>query len=230
MRVLVIEDEVRLAATLQDLLELNGYTADVRHDGESGLDEALTGIYDVILLDVMLPRLDGFTVLRRLREAGSAVPVLMLTARSEVSDKVEGLDRGADYYLTKPFDPKELLACIRALTRRQPELRNLDLLEFGDLRLEKNSFALSRGERSVRLSRKEFDMMELLMLNRNLVLTKESLLLKLWGYESDAEDNNVEVYISFLRKKLTHLHSCVKIRTIRMVGYCLETEDTGKQG
>ena len=230
MRVLVIEDEVRLAATLQDLLELNGYTADVRHDGESGLDEALTGIYDVILLDVMLPRLDGFTVLRRLREAGGSVPVLMLTARSEISDRVEGLDRGADYYLTKPFDPKELLACIRALTRRQPELRNLDLLEFGDLRLEKNSFALSRGERSVRLSRKEFDMMELLMLNRNLVLTKESLLLKLWGYESDAEDNNVEVYISFLRKKLTHLHSCVKIRTIRMVGYCLETEEADKQG
>ena len=230
MRVLVIEDEVRLAATLQDLLELNGYTADVRHDGESGLDEALTGIYDVILLDVMLPRLDGFTVLRRLREAGSSAPVLMLTAWSEISDRVEGLDRGADYYLTKPFDPKELLACIRALTRRQPELRNLDLLEFGDLRLEKNSFALSRGERSVRLSRKEFDMMELLMLNRNLVLTKESLLLKLWGYESDAEDNNVEVYISFLRKKLTHLHSCVKIRTIRMVGYCLETEEADKQG
>ena len=230
MRVLVIEDEVRLAATLQDLLELNGYTADVRHDGDSGLVEALTGIYDVILLDVMLPRLDGFTVLRRLREAGGSVPVLMLTARSEISDRVEGLDRGADYYLTKPFDPKELLACIRALTRRQPELRNLDLLEFGDLRLEKNSFALSCGERSVRLSRKEFDMMELLMLNRNLVLTKESLLLKLWGYESDAEDNNVEVYISFLRKKLTHLHSCVKIRTIRMVGYCLETEEAGKPG
>ena len=113
MRVLVIEDEARLAATLQDLLELGGYTADVRHDGESGLDDALTGIYDVILLDVMLPKLDGFTVLRRLREAGNATPVLMLTARSEVSDKVEGLDRGADYYLTKPFDPKELLACVR---------------------------------------------------------------------------------------------------------------------
>ena len=116
MRVLVIEDEARLAATLQDLLELNGYTADVRNDGESGLDDALTGIYDVVLLDVMLPKLDGFTVLRRLRESGSAVPVLMLTARSEISDRVEGLDRGADYYLTKPFDPKELLACIRALT------------------------------------------------------------------------------------------------------------------
>ena len=229
MRVLVIEDEPRLAATLQDLLELEGYTADVRHDGEAGLDDALSSIYDVILLDVMLPKLDGFTVLRRLREAGNATPVLMLTARSEVSDRVEGLDRGADYYLTKPFNPKELLACVRALTRRQPELRNTDVLEFGGLRLEKNSFALSCGQRSVRLSRKEFDMMELLMLNRNLVLTKESLLLKIWGYESNAEDNNVEVYISFLRKKLAHLHAGVRIRTIRMVGYCLE-EDGASQG
>ncbi len=222
MRVLVIEDEPRLAATLQDLLELNGYTADVCHDGEAGLDNALTDIYDVILLDVMLPKMDGFTVLRRLREAGKATPVLMLTARSEVSDKVEGLDRGADYYLTKPFDPKELLACIRALTRRQPELRNTDALEYGGVKLDKSSFTLSCGERSVRLSRREFDICELLMLNRELVLTKESLLLKIWGYESEAEDNNVEVYISFLRKKLSHIHAKVRIRTIRMVGYCLE--------
>ncbi|MDO4315829.1 MAG: response regulator transcription factor [Oscillospiraceae bacterium] len=222
MRVLIVEDEVRLASTLQDLLELNGYTADVCHDGEAGLDNALSGIYDVVLLDVMLPRMDGFTVLRRLRSAGNAVPVLMLTARSEVSDKVEGLDCGADYYLTKPFEPRELLACVRALTRRQPELRNTDALEYGDLKLDKSSFTLLCGERSVRLSRKEFDMMELLMLNREIVLTKENLLLKIWGYESDAEDNNVEVYISFLRKKLEHLRSRVRIKTIRMVGYCLE--------
>ena len=222
MRVLIVEDEVRLASTLQDLLELNGYTADVCHDGEAGLDNALSAIYDVILLDVMLPKLDGFTVLRRLRAEGNATPVLMLTARSELSDRVEGLDCGADYYLTKPFEPKELLACIRALTRRQPELRNTDVLEYGDLKLVKNSFTLSCGDRSLRLSRKEFDMMELLMLNRELVITKENLLLKIWGYESDAEDNNVEVYISFLRKKLEHLHSTVKIKTIRMVGYCLE--------
>ncbi len=223
MRVLIVEDEVRLAATVQDLLELNGYTADVCHDGESGLDNALTGIYDVVLLDVMLPKLDGFSVLRRLRAEGSATPVLMLTARSEVTDKVEGLDCGADYYLTKPFEPRELLACIRALTRRQPEIRSTDAMEYSDLRLEKSSFTLFCGQRSVRLSRKEYDMMELLMLNRERVLTKETLLLKIWGYESDAEDNNVEVYISFLRRKLTHLHSLVRIRTIRMVGYCLET-------
>ena len=222
MRVLVVEDEVRLAATLQDLLEMNGYTADVCHDGETGLDNALSAIYDVIVLDVMLPRLDGFTVLRRLRAAGNPTPVLMLTARSELSDRVKGLDAGADYYLTKPFEPKELLACIRALTRRQPELRQTDTLACGDLRLEKNAFTLSCGDRSVRLSRKEFDMMEMLMLNQRMVVTKENLLLKVWGYESDAEDNNVEVYISFLRKKLEHLRSQVKIRTIRMVGYCLE--------
>ncbi len=222
MRVLVVEDEVRLAATLQDLLELNGYTADVCHDGEAGLDNALSAIYDVILLDVMLPKLDGFTVLRRLRAVGNTTPVLMLTARSEVRDKVQGLDSGADYYLTKPFEPKELLACVRALTRRQPELRNMDNLACGDLTLEKAAFTLSCGERTVRLSRKEYDMMELLILNQKQVLTKENLLLKIWGYESDAEDNNVEVYISFLRKKLEHLHSRVKIKTIRMVGYCLE--------
>lgn len=222
MRMLIVEDEVRLAATLQDLLELSGYTADVCHDGEAGLDNALSAIYDVILLDVMLPKLDGFTVLRRLREQGNTTPVLMLTARSETMDKVTGLDSGADYYLTKPFDPKELLACIRALSRRQPELRETDTVACGDLRLEQSSFTLSCGEKSVRLSRKEFDMMELLMLNRKMVITKEKLLVKVWGYESDAEDNNVEVYISFLRKKLEHLHSAVKIKTIRMVGYCLE--------
>ena len=222
MRVLIVEDEVRLADTLRDLLELDGYIADVCHDGESGLDSALTGIYDVILLDVMLPRLDGFSVLRRLRAEAVATPVLMLTARSEVTDRVEGLDAGADYYLTKPFAPKELLACLRALTRRQPELRMDDDFSYGDLRLDKTSFQLSCGERSVRLSRKEFDLLELLMRNREVVITKETILVKIWGYETDAEENNVEVYISFLRKKLDHLRSSVRIKTIRMVGYCLE--------
>ncbi|MDR3982674.1 MAG: response regulator transcription factor [Dysosmobacter sp.] len=226
MRVLIVEDEVRLAATLQDLMEMDGYTADTCHDGETGLDNALTGIYDVMILDVMLPKMDGFTVLRRLRAGGVSTPVLMLTARSEVTDKVTGLDCGADYYLTKPFEPKELLACIRALTRRQPELRPTDTLSCGDLTLAKNSFSLSCSGRSVRLSRKEYDMMELFMLNQKLVITKENLLLKIWGYESDAEDNNVEVYVSFLRKKLEHLHSQVKIKTIRMVGYCLEVPES----
>ena len=226
MRVLIVEDEVRLAETLRDLLELERYTADLCHDGESGLDNALSGIYDLVILDVMLPKLDGFSVLRRLRQQGSAVPVLMLTARSEVTDRVEGLDCGADYYLTKPFEPKELLACLRALTRRQPELRTSNTLTCGDLQLDPDSVTLSCGSRSVRLSRKESDMMELLMRNKQGVLPKETLLLKLWGYESNAEDNNVEVYISFLRKKLDHLRSTVRIKTIRMVGYCLETDET----
>ena len=226
MRSLVVEDEVRLAATLQDLLELNGYTADVCHDGESGLDNALTDIYDVIILDVMLPKMDGFTVLRRLRAEQNATPVLLLTARSEVGDRVEGLDCGADYYLTKPFEPKELLACVRALCRRQPELREEGVLRCGDLRLEQSSFSLFCGDKSMRLSRKEYDMMELLMRSQKNVVSKETLLVKVWGYESDAEDNNVEVYISFLRKKLEHLRSRVKIRTIRMVGYCLEFAET----
>ena len=224
MRVLIVEDEVRLAETLRDLLDTEHYAADVCHDGESGLDNALSDIYDLVILDVMLPKKDGFSVLRALRQEGKTVPVLMLSARSELSDRVEGLDCGADYYLTKPFEPKELLACVRMLTRRQPEQRVSNVLEYGDLRLEPDTFELAGGERSVRLSRKEFDMMELLLRSREMVLTKESLIVKLWGYESDAEDNNVEVYISFLRKKLEHLRSRVKIRTIRMVGYRLEQE------
>lgn len=226
MRLLIVEDEVRLADTLRQLLYRQGYTADVCHDGVSGLDNALTGIYDLVVLDVMLPGMNGFQVAQKLRSANVSAPVLMLTAKSSLDDRVHGLDCGADYYLTKPFEPKELLACIRALTRRQPELRPTDTLSCGDLTLEKNSFSLSCGGRSVRLSHKEYDMMELFMLNQKLVITKENLLLKIWGYESDAEDNNVEVYVSFLRKKLEHLHSQVKIKTIRMVGYCLEVPES----
>ena len=224
MRALIIEDEVRLAATLQDLLDLNSYTADICYDGESGLDNALTGIYDIILLDVMLPKLDGIQVIRQLRSSGNSTPVLMLTAKSELEHRVTGLDSGADYYLTKPFEPKELMACVRALTRRQPDLRAADTLQCGDLTLSYHAFSLACNGREVHLSRKEFDMMELLMRNGGIVITKETLLVKIWGYESDVEENNVEVYISFLRRKLAHLHSITKIRTIRMVGYCLETE------
>ena len=177
---------------------------------------------DILILDLMLPKKDGFTVLRELRRAGGTVPVLMLTARSELMDKVTGLDSGADYYLTKPFEPRELIACVRALSRRTPELREDESLTCGDLRLELPALTLWRGEENVRLSRKECDLLELLIRNRKLVLSKESILVKIWGYESEAEDNNVEVYISFLRRKLTRLHSTVRIRTIRMAGYCLE--------
>lgn len=226
MRILIVEDEVRLAATLAELLNRQGYTTDVCHDGLSGLDNAAGGIYDLVILDGMLPKLDGFSLLRQLRSGGNTTPVLMLTARSDVSDRVEGLDSGADYYLTKPFDVQELLACVRLLLRRSGgDTRSDDDIACGDLKLEQSTFLLRCGERSVRLSRREYDLMELLMRNYKLIVTKEQILLKVWGYDSDAEDNNAEVYISFLRRKLGHLHSSVKIRTIRMVGYCLEVEE-----
>ena len=225
MRILIVEDEKRLASTLAELLHRQGYTADVCNDGISGLDNARSGIYDLLVLDAMLPGMDGFTLLRELRSGGSSLPVLMLTARSELSDRVRGLDCGADYYLTKPFEPDELLACIRSLLRRGGgEAKTDDAIAFGDLRLEPGTFQLSCGERSLRLSRREYDMLELLLRSQGRVVPKEQLLLKVWGYDSDAEDNNVEVYISFLRRKLTHLHSAVSIRTRRMVGYYLEVE------
>ena len=225
MRLLIVEDEVRLADTLRQLLNRQGYTADVYYDGVSGLDNATTGIYDLMVLDVMLPGMNGFQVVKKLREAGVTTPVLMLTAKSDVSDRIHGLDCGADYYLTKPFEPEELLACIRTLLRRSGgQLQESDTLTWGDLSLERTTFTLSCAERAVRLSRREYDLMELLMRNGNQVVTKEQILVKVWGYDSQAEDNNVEVYISFLRRKLNHLHSTVKIKTLRMLGYCLTQE------
>ena len=225
MRLLIVEDEVRLADTLRQLLYRQGYTADVCHDGVSGLDNALTGIYDLVVLDVMLPGMNGFQVAQKLRSANVSAPVLMLTAKSSLDDRVHGLDCGADYYLTKPFEPEELLACVRSLLRRGGgDARTDDAITFGDLRLEPGTFQLSCGERSLRLSRREYDLLELLLRSQGRVVPKEQLLLKVWGYDSDAEDNNVEVYISFLRRKLTHLHSAVTIRTRRMVGYFLEVE------
>ena len=225
MRLLIVEDEVRLADTLRQLLNRQGYTADVYYDGVSGLDNATTGIYDLMVLDVMLPGMNGFQVVKKLREAGVATPVLMLTAKSDVSDRIHGLDCGADYYLTKPFEPEELLACVRTLLRRSGgQLQESDTLTWGDLSLERATFSLSCAERAVRLSRREYDLMELLMRNGNQVVTKEQMLVKVWGYDSQVEDNNVEVYISFLRRKLTHLHSAVKIKTLRMLGYCLTQE------
>ena len=223
-QILVVEDDTAVGNLITTTLETQNYLFHRAKTGAGALMDALSYRPDVILLDLGLPDMDGVTLIQKIR-SWSNLPIIVISARSEDSDKVSALDAGADDYLTKPFEPKELLACIRALTRRQPELRQTDALKYGDLRLEKTSFTLSCGERSVRLSRKEFDMMEMLMLNQKLVITKEKLLLKVWGYESDAEDNNVEVYISFLRKKLDHLHSQVKIRTIRMVGYCLEAPE-----
>lgn len=222
MRILIVEDEKRLAQTLADLLEAHHYTTDISNDGVSGLDNALSGIYDAILLDVMLPGQDGFSVLRELRREQIQTPVLMLTARTDTADKVTGLDTGADYYLTKPFHTEELLACLRAITRRQNSVEQGNMLRFGDLTLDMSTCMLSSGAKSVRLSKKEFAIMAKLMANGTHVVTKETILLSVWGYDSAAEDNNVEVYISFLRKKIHHLKSSVAIRTLRMIGYQLE--------
>ena len=221
MRILIVEDEVRLADTLRRLLHRGGYSADVCHDGAAGLDNALSGIYDLLVLDVMLPKMDGLTLLRTLRSHGNTVPVLMLTAKGELQDRVAGLDSGADYYLTKPFEGEELLACVRSLLRRGEGTAS-GALRWEDLTLEQGTFSLVCGERSVRLSRKEYDLMALLLQNGQQVVSKEQLLVKVWGYDSAAEENSVEVYISFLRRKLSHLHSRVRITTRRMVGYCLE--------
>ncbi len=221
MRILIIEDEVRLAGTLADMAGEDGYTTDVVNDGETGLDSALSGIYDAIVLDVMLPRLDGFEVLKRMRQEGIQTPVLMLTAKSDLVDRVHGLDLGADYYLTKPFENAEFLACLRAVLRRQGDITP-ESLHFGDLTLTPSRGSLRCHERVLTLSARELEMMRLLMLNQNAILPKETLLVKVWGYDTDAGDNNVEAYISFLRKKLQLLRSTVTLNVVRRLGYRLE--------
>ena len=224
MRILIVEDEVRLAETLKQLLEYQRYQADTVYDGADGVDYGLTGQYDLIILDVMLPKVDGFQAAQRLRAAHVSTPILMLTARDEVSDKISGLDCGADDYMTKPFDTGELMARVRALTRRQGEVLG-DVLTAGDLSLDCTSRLLSAGERSVRLGFKEFEVLRLLMVNSGAVVTKETIISKIWGLDSEAEDNNVEVYISFLRKKLAYLNSRASISTVRKVGYFLEAKE-----
>ena len=224
MRILIVEDERHLAEALGQIMTEQRYQTDVVYDGAGGLDYSLTGQYDVIVLDVMLPKVDGLEVARRLRAAHVSTPILMLTARDEVSDKIAGLDCGADDYMTKPFDAGELLARIRALTRRQGEVVG-NVITVGELSLRLDVRCLMWGEDSVRLGFKEFEIMRLLMLNGRAVAPKEDMIAKVWGLESEAEDNNVEVYISFLRKKLAFLHSNVTIGTLRKVGYFLEVPE-----
>ena len=221
MRVLIVEDERRLAEALGQIMAEQRYQTDVVYDGADGLDYALTEQYDVIVLDVMLPKLDGFEVASRLRHAHVSTPILMLTARDEMPDKIAGLDHGADDYMTKPFDIGELLARVRALTRRQGEVIG-EQLTAGDLTLELSTRCLRQGDKSVRLGFKEFDVLRQLMVHPRAVVPKEDIIARVWGLDSDAEDNNVEVYISFLRKKLTFLESTVSIGTVRKVGYYLE--------
>ena len=223
MRVLIVEDEARLAEALGQIMEEQRYLADLTYNGPDGLAYALIGQYDVIVLDGMLPGLDGLEVARQLREAHISTPILMLTARDEVSDKVAGLDRGADDYMTKPFASEELLARIRALARRQGEVQT-EVLSYAGLILNLSTRCLQRGEREVRLGFKEFEVLRILIAYPKMVVPKEEIILKVWGAESFAEDNNVEVYVSFLRKKLQFLDSQVTIRTVRKVGYYLEVE------
>lgn len=225
MRILIVEDEARLASTLADILAEAHYLTDVCHDGVSGLDNALSGIYDGVILDVMMPKMDGFEAVRRMREEGCHTPVLMLTAKTELGDRVTGLDCGADYYLTKPFEREELLACLRALLRRTGEVRP-DSPAFGDLELDLSAGILRCGGKNTRLSAKEFALMSQLLTNGANIVPKESLLLKVWGYESEAESNTVEVYISFLRKKLQYLRSTVQIEAVRRMGYHLKDGTT----
>ena len=221
MRILIVEDERRLAEALGAIMEEQKYSADVVFNGQDGLDYALSGQYDVIVLDVMLPKMNGFEVAHELRRQNVRTPVLMLTARDELSSKVTGLDSGADDYMTKPFAPEELLARVRALSRRQGDVQ-LDEAKFADLTLNLSSYDLLCGGKSVHLGFKEFEVMRLLMSAPRAVVPKEELLTRVWGADSDAEDNNVEAYISFLRKKLFYLGSHTSINTLRKVGYRLE--------
>ncbi len=222
MRLLLVEDEIQLAEALQAILSHNQYRVDVAYDGASGLEQALNKPYDALILDIMLPRLNGWEVLRQLREAKIAVPVLMLTAKAEVQDRVKGLDLGADDYLPKPFAAPELLARLRAITRRQGPLLQNHQLPGGDLTLDPIRFALAGPQGSVTLSAKEMEICRYLLQRYGQVVDKNELIARGWGYDSEVEFNNLEVYLSMLRKKLAFIGSQVMINAVRGVGYRLE--------
>ena len=224
MKILIIEDEKLLADTLQTLLEQKGFDVEAVYDGESGAEYAELGIYDLLILDVMMPKLDGYAVARAVRAKHCGTPILMLTARSGVEDRIAGLNAGADYYLTKPFDTRELLACINALLRRQGS--QVDEMVYGNTSRDLSTGILVCGGQSVRLSAKEFDVMRLLLQAKGQNLSKEVILARVWGYDSNATENHVEVYVGFLRKKLRSIGSNLQIAAIRRLGYHLEvTED-----
>lgn len=222
MRILIVEDEPHLAEALNQILKKHNYSVDAVHDGKTGLDYALSGIYDLLLLDIMMPEINGVTVLKTLRQEGISTPVILLTAKGEVTDMVTGLDTGADDYIPKPFSTEILLARIRAVLRRKGEVIPDDVLKLGDIELNTASLKLTVKGKEIKLNLKESQLLELLMLRKQAVTSKEQIIEKLWGFDSDAEHNNVEVYISFLRKKLTFLNSEIRINTIRNVGYVLE--------
>nr|WP_296102569.1 response regulator transcription factor [uncultured Mediterraneibacter sp.] len=221
MRLLLAEDEKALSKALTAILERNNYSVDAVYDGQSALEYLETDNYDGVILDIMMPKVDGLTVLRKVREKGNLIPILLLTAKSEVDDKVEGLDAGANDYLTKPFHSKELLARIRAITRTQAA-QTTSKLTFGNVTLDQATFELSTAKGSFRLANKEFQMLELMMSNPHQLISSERFLEKIWGYDSDTEINVVWVYISYLRKKLTALHADIQIKATRNAGYSLE--------
>lgn len=226
MRILLAEDEKLLAKAIVKIFEKNHYSADAVHNGKDALAYLESGNYDVVILDIMMPGMDGITVLRTIRAQGNQIPVLMLTAKSEIDDKVLGLDSGANYYLTKPFDTKELLAAIRAITRTQTAVDAR--LTVGNLTLDRATYELSSPGGSFRLANKEFQLMEILMSNPHHIIPAERLLEKIWGYDSEAELNVVWVYISYLRKKLIALHADIQIKAYRNAGYALEECDDKK--
>ncbi len=221
MRLLLAEDEKELSNALVTILKHNNYSVDAVYDGLEALDYLKAENYDGAILDIMMPKMDGLTVLKKLRESGSDLPVLMLTAKSEIDDKVAGLDSGADDYLTKPFATKELLARIRSMTRRQSELTD-NVLRYGNLKLDRSAFELSADLGKFRLANKEFQMMEMLMMNPKVLISTDRFMEKIWGYDSEAEINVVWVYISYLRKKLSAIGSNAVIKASRGAGYSLE--------
>lgn len=228
MRILLCEDERDLSDALSTILKHNNYSVDQVYDGLEALDYLEASNYDVVILDIMIPKLDGVEVLRRLRASGSDIPVIMLTAKSQVEDKILGLDSGADDYLTKPFDSSELIARLRAITRRVSTALQ-SVLTLGNTQLDTASFALSTDRGSVTLTNKEFQMMEYFMLNAGNVISADSFMEKIWGYDSDTEVNVVWVYISYLRKKLSTLDSNLKIKVSRNIGYSLVVDEDGKE-
>ncbi|MGN0422628.1 MAG: response regulator transcription factor [Lachnospiraceae bacterium] len=223
MKIMIVEDERILAESLKTLLDSKGFEVDTAYDGITGQAYAELGIYDLIILDIMLPEIDGYQIARKLRSCHCGTPILMLTARSALEDRIEGLDSGADYYLTKPFDSRELFACINALLRRQGV--QVNELIYGNTSLDLFSGTLICQDNQIRLSAREFDVMRLLLQNPEHNISKEMILAHVWGYDSNAVENHVEVYVGFLRKKLASIGSNIKIVAIRRLGYHLEVKD-----
>jgi len=223
----MVEDERPMAEAIEQVLKKNNYIVDLAYDGEYGLDCCLSGIYDVIILDIMLPKMDGITVLKELRQSGIETPVILLTAKGETEDKVKGLDSGADDYLPKPFQAEELMARLRALGRRKDKVSFEGILRFGDIEYNPNTLDLRRCDKTFRLTLKEGQLLELLLKQNGMILSASSIIEKVWGFESETEDSHVQVYMSFLRKKLIQLDSAVKVKTIRGAGYVLATGEKG---